>query len=228
MFFIIHGTDISSSRNKMQSLIGSGFVERIDCEKIEIQEIKAIFKSQDMFMDKRTVLLENITKLSKKNLEKLTSLINESKNSNFLTIIIWHNDTISQSILKNLKEGKILLFELPKYYFSFLDSLSPKNKSFLLRLKSNISDTISDELLFYSIIKRVRLLLLIKSGIDTFDVKQLKTWQLLRLKKQAVAWNEADLALLYRKLFDLEVRLKTSNLPLTLSDHIDILLASKT
>jgi hypothetical protein len=58
------------------------------------------------------------------------------------------------------------------------------------------------------------------------ETKSMGSWQVQNIAKQARLWQEDSLCMFYLALFDLEKGMKTSNLPLPLIDHIDILLVN--
>lgn len=223
MIYILHGEDTFTSRKKLNELIEkSEKTIRLDLKKTPVNLILQAFEDSDLFLEKKSIVLEGILKSTDGVIEQ----VNKESEGKTTDVIIWSHALLDAKTLSAIKKPVVFNFPLPKPIFAFLDSLTPAFEKNTLQNFSEALKYTTDELLFYSIIKRIRLLLLFKTGkIDMYqDTKYLKPWQIGKLKKQADSWDIKELERIYSKLFDLEVLLKTSSLPLGLSKHLDILL----
>lgn len=227
MLCLIHGDDIVSSRKKLEELISnSEWVIQFDGKKSLGQEVLDSIDSKELFTDRKTIIIENFLGLEKKSIDKLTTALPTTEKNNVVDVIIWQEGEINKTILQKFKNAKAFLFKLPKYYFSFLDTVTPNHGIKIHELLYKVYPGISEEQIFYSLIKRIRTLMMIKTGKNQefSDLKNLASWQASKLHSQANLWNEAQLVKFYKKLFELEVGLKTSDLPLPLIQHLDMLL----
>ncbi|RJQ26177.1 hypothetical protein C4577_04080 [Candidatus Parcubacteria bacterium] len=226
MVYLIHGDDIIESRKKLEELTqNSPWVIRLDGKNNNLSEVLNAIEAQELFNDKKTIVIENVLGFGGESIKKLIEIINKNQLDG-TDILIWHNDNLTAAQVKWFKNAKPLVFSLPKLYYKFLDSITLGNCEAVRRLLYNIYPQIAAEQIFYSIIKRVRILLIIKTGIleEFEDTKKMAPWQIGILKKQASGWQKDKLVDFYQKLFDIEMRLKTSQLPMSLINHIDILL----
>lgn len=227
MITIIHGDDTEQSRIKLNELLeGKTRVIRIDFEKVTYEELVQTFESQDLFETDKTILIENLknNSLFDKILDKLLSF----KKNAIINVILWADDVLDVKFIGKLKDVQTFTFQLPKLLFPLLDILAPKQGKKSIEILSKLRESMADELIFYMIVKRIRTLLLLKTGKPTdFDeTSRMQGWQLSKMSEQLNVWGEAELIMFYRKLFDLEKGMKTSTLPLTLGQHLDILLLS--
>lgn len=226
MVIIIHGNDVVSSRKKIDEyILNPQNLIRINSISVDLSSIENALESQDLFLNKKTVILENFSKTKN---EKVIGVINKNSKLPDLNIILWEDEKINEKIIAKINKRFVFLFELPKFYFQFLDSIFPGNKIKSIDLFRNVSKMSSEEQLFYSIIKRIRTLMILKLGQQNEfeETKKMGGWQLGKLLKQAKLWNNEKLMDFYKKLFEIELGMKTSNLPMSVSKHIDILLLS--
>ena len=227
MITLIYGDDIDQARNKLNEVLeGKARVTRINFEKATQDELIQALESQDLFEQKRAVVLENIknNSLFDKALDKILSF----KNNSLVDIVLWSDEALDAKFVAKLKDVKAYPFLLPKFLFPFLDTLLPNQGKKSVELLAKVRDGMADELIFFMIVKRIRTLLLLKAGNSTdFDeTSRMQSWQLSKMSGQLNAWDEKKLITFYQKLFDLETGMKTSTLPLPLCQHLDILLLS--
>jgi hypothetical protein len=63
-------------------------------------------------------------------------------------------------------------------------------------------------------------------GVDKIDeIKRMAPWQLGKVQKQAGVFGGSKLKLLYQKLFEMDLSLKTGKIPYSLDRSIDFFLA---
>jgi len=227
---ILHGNDIVSSRRKIDSFKTEKRVYlNIDLAKENPSNLSSTLNSTDLFASTsgRLILLENFTKLKQSDQDNIVAILNKIKKSRDI-IVIWENEKLKPDIIKKISAEKIFLFELPKIFYVFLDSLKPRNGRYLKSLFDKLKHSTTPEQLFYSITKRVRTILMIKTrDYSRFDeVKGVQKWQLAKLQQQAKFWKENELISFYNKLFQIETRLKSNSLLLPLQDSLDILISS--
>lgn len=227
MIYIIHGTDTSSSRQKLSNILNDFPSKKyLDGKKTTVNEVSEILSSVELFSKKIAIIIEYVPFLKKDIIRLIVNHLN-NKTADDISVIFWNNETLKSTFIKEFKNPLVFKFDLPKYYFTFLDELAPLNSKTVLRNFTFLKQEMNDELIFYSLIKRIRLLLALRSQAHFFDdVVKLAPWQKTKLSKQASRWEKNELIDFYKKLFYLEKNMKTSNLALALGRHIDILLAT--
>lgn len=225
MIYIITGEDIVSSRNKLVELLKDKTnVVRLDGKGQTIAEIEMAFDSGSLFETERTIVVEGFLKVKPQ--EKFVELVSNFQKDEKTDVILWDEVELSAKI--SYKSAKIFSFPFPKYYFVFLDSLSPKSSEETLRILHELLKTTTAEQILYSIIKRIRQLLVIKSAnYAAFEeFKRMQSWQIGKLRSQAGKWTEDQLSKAFIQYADLDEKIKTSGLTMELSNHLDIILLS--
>ncbi len=228
MVLLIHGDDITASRNyfleERQKDTNSLTLEG---EKLTITDLAQTVEGGDLFStNKKSIYIEQLlTKRKKsKELEEITNFIQKySKDNDY---VLWEAKELERSHLNYFKNPVVKIFKLPQSLFLFLDTIKPANGKQNVQLFHNSITTSEPELVFFMLVKRIRLLLALSSekkpAID--EVKRLSDWQRSKLQKQVQFFDKNTLVNLYTRLFELEYKQKTGNLPVPLSDAIDFLL----
>lgn len=230
MLYLIHGDDIVSSRSKLGELLkDSPWTIRFEAEKDSLEKIIDATVAQELFSDRKTIVIECITRLQSTQVEKIVNSLIKAQNRNDLDIVIWNGRELDKNILKKCNDAQVFLYSFPKYYYSFLDSVFPNNMIKSREFLSRVKEQITDEQIFYGLVRRVRLLMLVRASNiqDIADLKTLAPWQIGKLKKQSRPWKDHELIGFYQTLYALEVGLKTSSLPMSLVSHIEVLLSIK-
>ncbi len=231
MITIIHGDDISSSRNyflelkaKHKDLIS------FDSKNLTITSLIQNIKGSGLFSETNTIFIEDfltkVKKITSEAKEILKFIANNSKDSNF---VMWESKEISKRDLFSFKDAVIKIFKLPQNIFLFLDSLKPNNSNHSLNLfHQAIASGIKEELILFMLQRQFRLLLALshseqnEGSID--EITRLAPWQMGKLEKQANFFEMSKLQNIYKKLYEIELNQKTGGLSLSLSQTIDFLL----
>lgn len=222
MIYIIHGDDITTSKNRVYALtLGKKNLSTFNAEKVSISEIIGSFASTDLFIDEKCIVIEKVLKLKKADLEKLLEILNSLEKST--DVVLWHNTELSKIFLSKFKNTVNESFLLPKLFFTFFDELTPKNLIKELEILSRM-EGVEAEQLFYTLVKRIRHLMMVKAGGNYEEIVKMSPWQSQKIERQARLWDNSQLLHTYKNLFSLEVKFKSSGLFLPLSKHLDILL----
>lgn len=224
MIYLLHGDDTAQSRKFLSGLAENFKVITLDGKTLTVPVLEENLLSQGLFGDQKIVVVENL--LSKNaGKKKLISFINENEHDTQL--ILWEDKKIFKTTTNSLKNITIREFMLPTYYFQFLDQLSPPNKKKVFILYQQLLKTYAPEQLLFSLIKRVRLLVILKSQSTTDEITKMPPWMLSKLQQQARLWPRDTLILFYKKLQEADIKLKTGRLPTDLSKHLDIVILSQ-
>ncbi len=224
--YIIHGENTGESRKKLDEILaGKTNIKRVDGKKLREDEIQMLFAATELFAQEKVIVIENCKGLTK---PILTSLLSAYPTSE-AELILWQDGNYDARLIKKFNDAKVFAFPLPKYYFVFLDNLMPKKGNQLHETYQKLLESFVPEQIFFSLIKRVRQLLIIKTAnMNEFEeFAKMNSWQRNKLEAQARAWSEQSLKSFYASLYRTETALKTSNIPTNLGKHIDILLLTE-
>ncbi len=226
MIIFIHGDDTVSSRNyflEERKKDPSSFF--FDGETLELTNIIQIIDGGSLFEETKKIFIENLfKKKSTKALDEIISYI--FKNEKKLEICLWEGKELSKKQLSIFSQHSVKTFKLTQSLFSFLDSISPRSATLLSLFHKTLEST-EPELVFFMILRQVRLLLALsdtKSPETIDEVNRMAPWQKNKLKKQASYFTQEQLKHLYHSLFEIDRALKTGSSSLSLTQSIDILL----
>ncbi len=225
MIYVITGENIVDSRNKLLSLLSpNSEIARFDGKKQSLQVILDSLVSVSLFTAKRIVVVEYATKVkpSKELIENIKTFLKDQDT----TIILWDEQQLDKNSTNELKTATFFSFEFPKVFFEFIDSFSPKNKKRSLELFKTLSKNTEVEQILYSLIKRVRNLMVVKGNLENefSETSKMAPWQLEKLKRQALLWRENELRHVFLSLANLDEQIKTSGMTMPLASYLDIIL----
>lgn len=224
MKYLLYGDDVSSSRNFLNGLTVGFQVTVLDGKNLTIPLLEENLVSNSLFEEKKAVVIEGLIGKNKKKKE-FFEYLNTSKSS--VLIILWEDKKLLKTSFTTLKSVTVNEFSLPQNYFQFLDSFTPGNAKRIFVSFHQLLNTMSEEQVFYSLLKRLRTLLLIESYAKTEETIKISPWQMGKLKQQLRIWPKEKLIKFYSELQDTEIKLKTGKLPVGLSKHLDILILSQ-
>lgn len=227
MIILLHGDDITKVGTKRQELTErEGIIKTLDLKKATLEEVLDTVKSEGLFTDKKTIILQNIKSLHHTKRKKLTSELSNFKKDTNTKIIILQETVLDKKTTAQMQLDQEFKFELPKYFFMFLDALAPRNAEKLHDLIAKMNKSIEGEQLFYATVNRMRLIVMQKTGNpEQFDeVKRVNPWVRQKLGAQASQWSQDNITSFYKGLMDIEFGMKTSSLPLTTTKHLDLLI----
>lgn len=223
MITLIHGDDTAASR--------SFFIDRkkrtaapitLEVDKITLTEVVQILSGGGLFGEEKDLFIESLLTKKKKSAE-LTAILTELSDHKDANIYLWEGKEIDKRTLTSLKNAENRLFKLPQSLFQFLDSLSPGNPR-LLPLFHQVLETVEPEMVFFMLIRQLRLLLALSDPGDDMieEGKHLAPWQQTKLMKQVKQFDTQTLTDAYRKLYEIDLAAKTGALAIPLTASIDI------
>lgn len=229
MIYIIHGDDTISSYKKLQEATAkSERLSRFDCEKNELKDLELLLNSQELFADRKTIVIENPKKIPANHLDEFSGLINKFEKDKLDDIILYSEVPLDDKFLSKFKTSSVISHFLPKLFFQLLDNFSPTNQSKTYQIFQQMKSTTEAEQVFYAMVKRIRSLIMIKfSEKEKFEeISKMAAWQRAKLHKQASLWEIDELLKFYSLLFKTEIDLKSGGIANSLSDRLDNLIAS--
>lgn len=224
MKYLLHGDDIVASRKFLTDTLEGYQVTFLEGKSLSVKDLELHLASVGFFEDKKAIAIEHLLSKNPKKKDIIQFLL-QSKSD--MLIILWEDKKIPAATLTTLKDFVVKDSFLPSFYFQFLDSVTPKNGKKLFVLYQNLLNVISPEQIFFSLLKRVRLLLVMSSNGASKDLEKMSPWQKQKLTQQLRMWNAELLQKFYYELTETEVKLKSGKLPLGLSKHLDTLILTQ-
>lgn len=224
MKYLLHGDDTAASRNYLTELAEGFQTTVLDGKSLTIKNLEENLLSTSLFDNKKAVIVENL--LSKNPKKKdFIPFLNLQKDG--VLLILWEDKKITKTSFSSLKNITIKEFSLPFVYFEFLDSFSPHQVTKLYQMYHLLLLTTDATQIFYSLLKRLRALIILQSNAHSVETDKMSPWQLGKLRQQVRLWPKEKLVNFYEKLQDTEIKLKSGGLPVGLSKHLDILILSE-
>ncbi len=219
MITLIHGDDLEKIERSIIDLTAGVKIERIDGAKLKIKELEEKLLGESLFGEESVFLIERLFKNKTK--KDLFQFIFSHKDN--LSIILIERSKLNKRDLGAYKFNTVIEHALPQYYFKFLDDFYPGNSRNLDKLYNELLKTFEPEQIYYSLIKRLRSLIAVKTNsLSHSEVARFAPWQMGKLKHQARLWEEKDLVNFYKKLFEIEVKMKSSQMPVSLDKYLDM------
>ncbi|HKC14848.1 MAG TPA: hypothetical protein VKC89_02715 [Patescibacteria group bacterium] len=222
MITIIHGDDITSSRDYLLELKKlSENPITISNENLSLSGIMQTLKGDGLFNEEKDIFVEEFLS-SRKNIsdsEKIIELIKKTSKN----IYFWEKNEQTKTNLSIFSDAKIKLFKIPQNIFYFLDNIKPKSPENVINFHETLNSADADAI-FYMILRQFRLLIAMSGTGDTIDeVKRLALWQKDKLKRQAGFFTIEKLKKIYDQLFNIDLKIKVGEIT-NLTRAIDIFL----
>jgi len=214
MITLIHGEDITASRNSLgRNADGfSGEVIRVDGKSATAELLTQAVMSQSLLNSSKLVVVESLSE-NKTLFSKLPPL--DSKDD----ILFWENKQLTPGQIKTFQAAfqalKIQNFPISSGAFKFVESLAPKPQKTTLKLFQDYNQQEISEIIFTMIVRQFRLLILATNSSGADEFVKLAPWQQEKLKSQAKLFTNDQLKDAYRKLLKIDYEVKNG---LSLSD----------
>ena len=226
MLHIFHGDDVVTSRKELLVLVE----KHKDKEKLvlagknlSLLSLKQALETASLFGGERIVVIEGLlasfariktgdTDKKSKDLAPFLEVLLATEHE----VVLWEEKEIGKLMLKKFPEHvDRAVFPIHRGLFKFLEQLSPQSTSRLLTSFDNLVKEESVEMIFYMLVRHMRMLLMISQ--DPKLVSGLAPWQISRLSDQVRRFNPQKLVLLYNRLFAIDRAVKRGETPFTLS-----------
>lgn len=224
MKYLLHGDDTVSSRKFISSLLEGHMTTNIEGKSLAPKDLETHLLSTGLFGDKKALVIENLLSRNARKKE-LMAILNTHTGS--VLPVLWEDKKLTKTSLNTVKGFEIKEFVLPSVYFQFLDNFTQKNGKKLFIMYQDLLKTVTAEQIFYSLLKRMRLLLVLSGNGRSDELLKMSPWQKQKLQQQARFWDTNALFTIYKELTDTEIKLKSGRLPLGLSKHLDTLILSQ-
>jgi len=226
MIIILHGDDIVSSRNHLVSL-REKTKNPLDFrgDKLTLSDLVQAIEGSFLFFIEKNIFIENFLTQKKTNQQFKEIVEYITKNNKDVNIVFWENHEISKSAALTFKDAEVKLYRLPQNLFLFLDNLKHNSKENVKFFRNTISQ-MSEELVFYMMIRQFRLMLalLIKQKDPIDELKRLAPWQRGKLERQAAGFGIEKLKSIYGRLYEMDYNQKYGLTTAPLARNIDFFL----
>ena len=227
MITIVHGNDISTSRNFYISIRSKQEnFEIIDGKNFDYNKLIQTFEGNSLFANEKNIFVEDFFSNIKSNSNEFKQIIDYLNKNKVINLLFWEPKELTKTQSNSLKNADIKQFNYPQVLFAFLDSIKPNNLS-SITLFHKLQEQMESELIFYMLVRQFRLMIAVteegKNEID--EIKRLAPWQSSKLKKQASYFTKISLLNAYKKLYSIDYETKYGLSSLNLSSRIDIFLS---
>ncbi|MBU0578832.1 hypothetical protein KKE34_03535 [Patescibacteria group bacterium] len=226
MMTILHGENITASRNKLVELITlaknkNKTIERLDAKKINLGILESKLVKQDLFGTEILVVIENLHSLPRsKNKTALIELASKSQ----VNLILWEKRQLTATMLKKFPKVEIFEFKLSNTLFAWLDTIRGDGKNIKKQLLT-FHKTLATEdphLCFVMLLRQIRMLIQVKDGGEISGPPWIKN----KLKKQGETFDLNQLLNIHAQLLTIDLKQKTSSNSLELDQELDLLIMS--
>ena len=224
MITLLHGDNITSSRNVLTSLKSQGVnreIRQLDGNGLDVTMLTQALESSGLFGTEVLIVIENLLSKSKKNEKSIDELIDIlAKNEKTAQVILWEGKEITPAVIKRLgSRVDARLHKTPKVIFQLLDGLQPRNGVSLLPLLQKTLQTDAAELFFSMLVKRIRQLMMLK---DNVALEGLQGWQAGRLTSQSKSFTMDRLLIMEKRLLEIDISIKTGTSPFPLAQQLEL------
>lgn len=228
MLFLLHGSDVSSSRQALLEIKKNYSPESVTtfaAEKFDSDELKRVSETPSMFSDRRLVVIEGKLPTTGYPLPTIPPATD---------LIFWIGEELKSSnkLVKLVRDsgGQVRLFRerIPRHVFGFLDALAYKNKKkAFLELHRLLDQGEAPLYLLTMIVWQFRNLLSVKVSTSQ-SVKGMNPYVLRKAQSQVKNFEGEELISIFKDLLNAEVKLKTSNFdPVFILDRLVNTLAAR-
>lgn len=227
MIKILHGDNIAESRKVLSQLVQEARaagqeILSLEGNKIDLSELRKALESNSLLGKNRFVILENFLSGRKsKDKSGIYDFLFKGRFDNDL--IFWEDKELKGF---NLPAGiKAEKFRLNPVIFRLLENLKPGNSTQMLTLLLEVKQTEDPQMIFYMLIRQIRLLILAKD-LGANGLSSLSPWQQQKLLTQAKYFTLDQLQRFYKELLKVDFQQKTSGDSYSLASRLDLLVAS--
>jgi len=234
---IIHGDNQFESRHQLGTVITQykqdGYsITRLEATKMTLAALDDAFGTTSLFAQPELIIIEGVHSLptsqkKKEILQKIVAFAKQARSESeqsesSKTCVLWESRTLTKPMLKAFIEQGAIVKEYPisQTLFRWLDSLSTEQNTKKMQL-TLLASTLQQEnefIIFTMLCRQIRLLLEVKTG----GMPKVAPFILTKLQKQARVFTEAQLLAAHKKLYTLDLQMKSSKGYLSVPAQLDL------
>jgi len=239
---IIHGDNQFESRRQLGTIITQykqdGFaITRLEAAKMTLAALDDAFGTTSLFAQPELIIIEGVHSLptsqkKKEILQKIVAFTKQARSESSQsqseqsesakTCVLWESRTLTKPMLKPFVELGAFVKEYPisQTLFRWLDSLSTDQhtKKMQLTLLAKTIEQENEFVIFTMLCRQIRLLLEVKTG----GMPKVAPFILTKLQKQARVFTEEQLLAAHKKLYELDLQMKSSKGYLSIPAQLDL------
>ncbi|KXK11891.1 MAG: hypothetical protein UZ22_OP11002000225 [Microgenomates bacterium OLB23] len=189
----------------------------VDIAHNELSELeREVAFTSTLFAAKRVYCIENI--LNKKlNRDKLAAILYTTPE-----VVVWEETTDERTLKFAFPQAKIYVSKFSASLWKLLDSMAPGNLVHTVAMLREVQQSNDIHLVHFMLMRRIKELIIVSHGGQP---AKLATWQIGKLKSQAALWKPDLLESLYKKLIEIEMRIKSGTMVYELNKALEITLS---
>lgn len=224
MLTIVCGEDSTASRNYFSGLKKDFRAKNFEIYEVDPRSVGEILNwmsdAPSLFSPNKAFFTQSLNKtISKKTNPKQIKIIDDIINNKEVQLYDWESETPAR-YLKISTGITVKEFKLSNSIFKLADSCFPGNIDTFIKSLHELSDNTEEIFTFIMLSRHIRNLMLVK--LDKTPPGMF-SWQAAKLKNQAAKWPADRLVSFYDNLHKIDVSLKTSTLPYSLTSALDIM-----
>lgn len=228
MLHLFHGDQIEASRQELHILrqqFKKAEVVELDGKTMTDTDFVQATEATSLFGGDRLVIIENLftKQIAKKKelLEKYALLIKALPKET--DVVFWEEKELGKTILSIFpKSTDFALFKPDRLIFTLMDAIRPNNTLQLVDLMNSAVLKDAPELIFTMLVRQFRYLLMVKELGK--QIPELSPWQASKFARQAQFFDLKHLVTQYRKLLEIDVKIKTGETPFSLTEEMRLFL----
>lgn len=190
-------------------------------DSLTVADLEIPLSGNTLFAEEKLIIIEGLltARPSKRKDEVIEKLINSSDGD----ILLYEDKEATKTQLNKIPNIKATNFKAPESIFSFVDSIDKTNRIESVKKLQKLTKTEPAEIIYTMIIRQFRNLILVKEGNPKY-LGGLPPWMVGKYKRQASDFSMNELLIQYRKLLDIDFKIKSGLTPLPLPKLLDIFL----
>lgn len=197
-------------------------VVRLEAKGMTLSDLENVVGTSELFTQEKTVILGGLFSLPKsKTKDSLMTWLSEYSNDT-IQVICTESKVLTPAAIKKFPKAKVEVYKLPALLFNWVEKLGVAPTSELISTFHVLLKTQDAEFIFAMICRQIRQLLLYKSD----GLYEGPPFGRNKISSQANKFTLEKLLGIHEKLLKIDLHQKTSSSPLTLSQEIDLLVAS--
>lgn len=220
--YIICGENIPESSKRLSQIIESkkkagDKIINLDISSIKLETLRQELMPTDLFGNSNFVCLTGLFSTAKKKLQKQT--IDFLKKNSFDNLVLYETKAVHPSTLRSFKSATVENFKISSQIFSFLEKLSPNQKSVLIaQYQQLLGEGNKPEYLFAMILRQTRLMISMKFSPSKI---KLPAFVVNKLKAQTSHFSPNQLLNLHHKLYLIDTNIKSGKTQLDLNTLLE-------
>jgi hypothetical protein len=229
MITILHGEHLVQSRDSLTKLLDAARssgrqVTHLEGKKIDNATLQNALRSQSLFAEPRTLVIEELHSLPKsKKKDELISILVEEGTQSELEVILWEKKQLGVTELKKFPTAKVQVFTPTRAMFAWLNAVSGQqtdsNRAKMISLLRSALDSDGEQFCFAMLVRQIRLLMETKEAGPGNAAQP-------RMTSQARSFSWPQLFWLHKQLFLIDQAQKNSSTTFRLSSQLELLFSS--